>query len=125
MLASPNPMPRTSDPSKQPQAFYLLMDKVQVAEHREVFVPSAHPASLRGRLQSFFFSLETSGHPRAEEARSLMVRLPSKDDPRVGTGIIVCDRDRSPAAREILAALGQSESGAAKAESDLLRRLGP
>jgi hypothetical protein len=116
-------MPRTVDPAKQPQAFYLLLDRLRDSETKEVFIATPHPSSLRGQIQAFLLSLTKSGHPRAAEAEALMVRFTPKDDPR-GRGILVCDRDRSPAALAVLGALGQTGPGAAEAESSFLEKLG-
>jgi hypothetical protein len=115
-------MPRTSDPSKQPEAFYLLMDRVAEAKDHEVYIQTDHPESVRGQLQSFLKCLEKADHPRGMEAAGLMVRL-AKTDPR-GRGIIICQRDRSPAAQAVLAALRTSSSGGDEAQSNLLKRLG-
>lgn len=113
-------MTRSSSPDKYPAAFHALLDKVM--REGEVMIPHEHPTSFKGYLQSFLFAVEhTPLHPKSELVKNLMVR--KNPD---GTGVIICDRDRSPAAKAVLAILGDNapETMARDAENSFLADLG-
>ena len=96
-------MPRSSDPAKYPSSFHAMLERI-LTTGVEIRIPSEHPKSLQGTLQSFLLAVETSpDHPYREQVKSLMVRRAPEGD-----AVILCDRDASPYALAVAAALGES-----------------
>jgi len=122
-------MPRTTDVSKYPPEFLVLLDRAQLGP---VVIPHEAPAGLRGYLQAFLRACEHAGEgsPLVSKAKGTQVTCPKPDplstDPaRQVPHVLVQRRSDSVYAKRVAAALGQSADGVVQdATADFLNRMG-
>lgn len=94
------------------------MDKVE--RDGEVVIPHDNPYAFRGYFQSFLRVLEKASHPRAEQGKTMMVRLSAPGEEK---GVIICNRDKSPHAQAVAKALGDFAHSVESAADALASRL--
>jgi len=120
-------MPRTTDFTKYPADFLLLLDKAQAGP---VVIPDPSPAGLRGYIQAFLRACEAQGpeSPISIKAKGIQATghpgdPSSSDESRRSPYVLVQRRSDSIYAKRVAAALGTSiDAQADKAARDFASR---